>query len=1401
MTAVRRTTISRALGLSQIAALAALAYVPFLRSPGALSSDSKQYLYLDPGRFLARVPYLWDRRVGAGTVSHQHIGYLFPMGPYYWAADRLGLSDVYAQRFWLGSISLLAALGTRWLLHNLGAGRMGAFVGAVVYMLAPYQLAFTARISVLLLPWAALPWLVLLVVRGTDDRSLRWPAAFALIAMTAGSVNASALVLALLAPALVVVWRVATRRTWRAPWTFAWRSAALGIVTSLWWLDGLRIQGRYGLPVLQLTENVRTVSQSSTPSDILRGLGNWFFYGREPSTAFTLPQAAPYLDNRLVVYTSFAIPALAVLAALVTVWRYRSLFVLFVVVGTIVGVGAYPYDDPSGYGRLWRAAAERFAGFTALRNSPRVGPVIVLGSVALIAAGLGALARSDATRRFALPAAVVVVVVAFGAFAPVWRHGYFAPPVARPAAVPGYWTQLAASLGRDPATTRVLEIPGASFAIYRWGNTVEPITPGLTDRPYLAREVLPYGTEGTVNLLDAFDRRLQLGTFEPAALAPIARLFAAGTVVVRNDLAYDRLGGPRPQAVWAALTQPLAPGLTGERDFGAPTAVVDRIDPAMYARTTPKGATVPVARFDVQGARTIVATARADGSTVVVGDGDGIVDAAAAGLVDGRGLVLELAALTDAQLRDALQRGGDVVLTDTNRRRYRNFFSSIANTAGPTEQAGQSQKDPNGYTYRPDLFPRGGDAERSVVEQSGGQASANRDGGSDRPEDRAAVAFDGDVRTAWRVNAVDVRGARVTLRPAQPERLAAVNLVQSLAWPRQRTITAVRVVVNDTALDVRLTPASLTAAGQTVRFLPQFVNRLSVEIRATSSPTVPALFANPVGFAEIRVGATRVRETVRLPDALAMRAGALVRGRPLAVVLSRLRIDPTLLNRNDEELNLDRAFTLPDDRTFTLGGTARLDTNAPDPQLDTVLGTRAPGVTFSASSHLQGDAASRASRAFDADPATAWTSAFAGQPGQWIQAELASPASVERVRVAFVRDTKHQLPTRVGVEIDGRRVVTRAVALTPSTRDGATQVVVLDVPRTTGRTVRIVVDAVRRSVFSPADPLIPVAITNVDLGRRIAATTGVVDARCRRDLVRVDGAPVAVSLAPTGRRDGFTVKGCGGSLVLRAGRHTVTSARGLDGGLDIDRLVLTSAPSAAAPVTGRGGEPAPAPATVTVTRNGRDRVGMRVTSDGSPFWLVLGESASPGWRPSSGAAAFGPATMVDGYANGWLVTPRRAGTFAVDLRWTPQRSVWISLAASALGIAFCIGALARARPRRSNPVASAPVLAPAWWRDGSAARLAAVPTALLAVAALVTGSLFTRPWIGVVLAVSAVVLARVPAARVAIVVAAPLLILVTRASTRTEFVWISLGWVVIDVVVAAHAAPPATASARPGEAS
>ena len=142
------------------AVLAVLAFVPMLADqPGVVTDDTKTYLYLDPGRYVRQAVSLWDPNVALGTVTHENIGYLFPMGPFYWVCRRPTCPVWVAQRLWLGSILFAAGAGVL-LCRTLGfSGRsgLGRVRGGVAFMFTPYVLQYSGRISVILMPWAGLP--------------------------------------------------------------------------------------------------------------------------------------------------------------------------------------------------------------------------------------------------------------------------------------------------------------------------------------------------------------------------------------------------------------------------------------------------------------------------------------------------------------------------------------------------------------------------------------------------------------------------------------------------------------------------------------------------------------------------------------------------------------------------------------------------------------------------------------------------------------------------------------------------------------------------------------------------------------------------------------------------------------------------------------------------------------------------------------------------------------------------------------------------------------------------------------------------------------------------------------------------------------------------------------------
>lgn len=1367
-----------------------LAYVPFfLSSPGRLSSDTKQYLYLDPARFLSRIPWLWDPHVGSGTVPHQHIGYLFPMGPFFWLGEVLGLPDWVVQRFWLGSISLVAVLGARWLFLRLGLARTAAAVAAVVYMLSPYQLSFTARMSVLLLPWAALPWVVGLTMRAARRGGWRDPAIIALIVLSIGAVNASALLLMAVGPALWLLMELGGGRDRaRAAIGAAARVAVLAGGVSLWWLAGVWAQGSYGLPVLQLTENVRTISTASAPGDILRGLGNWFFYGYDRS-GFSLIQTSAYVSNRVVVLASFAVPAVALVSGTLVRWRHRGYFAACVVVGTIVGVGAWPFDDTTLYGHVWRTFTDGAALGLALRNTPRVVPVVVLGVAGLIGAGISALSPSR-TRL-----AVIIGMVGFvlAAFLPVWRHGYLTPGVERPEKIPGYWTRAVDALDRGSHRTRILEIPGSSFATYRWGNTVEPITPGLTDRSYLAREVLPYGSPESVNLLDAFDRRLQNGSFEPTSLAPLARLFGSGTVVVRSDLAYERSGAPHARELWNTLTNPLAPGLAPPRSFGPVVPPVpdarDGVD--LRSNTT---ATDPraVSLFGVDAAEPIVRTTADRDPIVVAGDGDGIVDLAAAGLIAGNERILELAAESARALDHALATDARLVLTDTNRRRVTGFFSSIRDTQGATERAGQTTHDVNGYDNHLEPFADTSDRAHTVVEQRGGRVDASADGGAERPEDRAARAFDGDVRTAWRVGGVDPTGEWIEVAPARPILASGVTVVQPQGLPRDRWITDVRVTVNgSTTVDATLGPESFTDAGQLVALPRTRVRSLRITIRATHLPPFEPIFANSVGFAEIRLGDLRVGETVRLPIDLAVRVGDRAADHPLAVVLSRLRQETAAGGRQDEELALDRRFLTPDRRAYRLSGTARVNPDASDAALDSLLQTAPTGVTYTASSHLAGSADARASRAFTGSDDTAWTAAYGPQAGQWVEVTLPTPARVDHVDLAVVTDRWHSTPTTLRVFADGVRIGSAPVTPAPSARAAdrpqSIPVSITTTP-TTGRTFRV---EVVEAALAQGEPPAPARIPPVSLHRialapdAVAPTTPVIDGRCRTDVLSIDGRaePVRLVPSPSEPRDSLGVAGCASAVTLGPGSHRLATDRGWDTGLDVDRIVLDSAADGTPRPSGLlVASASPSPGSVRVARGSADQVTVTTSSDGTPFWLVFGESHNRGWHATADGRNLGAPRLVNGYANAWLVRPDGSGPVTIRLTWEPQRTIWWSIGVSLVAVLVCVGlVLFGRRPGRSSRLADFAADAPRLIAMRSTRPGAPRRTIGWIVAVFVVTSVVARIEIAVVAAAGVVAVRRFPRSVPLLGLGAGGLLLVSRIGHRPELAWLALALFAVAV--------------------
>ena len=1304
-----------------IAAAVAVAYGPLLASsPGLVGADTKTYLYLDPGRLLGQASVLWDADRALGTVTHQNIGFLWPMGPFYWFFDTLGTPDWVAQRLWVATLLVAAGLGVRYLLRTLGFEGPGLLIAMLAYELSPYALNYSARISAVLLPWAGLGWLIGLTVRSVRTGGWRHPALFALTVVTVGSVNATSLALVGLGPVLWLVHAAVTDRGIgpRRALAAAVRIGVLTIAVSLWWMAGLAVQGGYSVNVLRYTETRELVAVASTAPEVLRSLGYWFFYGNDKLGAWIEPSVA-YTQGGWLIFVGFGLAVLALGSAALVRWRHRGYFVLLAAVGALIAVGFHPPDDPSLLGSLFERYS-RSGPLLAMRSLPRAVPLVALAMAVLLGAGVNGLSRR--LPRLGAFAGVLILVGVILNNPAMWRIQMIEENLNRPEELPGYWLEAADALdvdGGPDGGTRVWEIPGSDFASYRWGNTVDPITPGLMQRGYVARELVPFGSVQSASLLGAVDRKMQEGTLDPDSLAPVARLMSVGDVVHRADLIFERYRIPRPVETADFLQR--VPGLRQAESFGDPMPNVagpeqTMIDEIHLARPVDPAHPAPVTRFEVADPLPVVRTRPVAGATVLVGDADGIVDAAGAGVLElDRPMVFAADMAADPLLAEmVLSHPTHIVVTDTNRRRAQRW-GMLRENRGHTEQASEQPLEHDETDSRMAVFDYDAvqayvgtaDDVRTVSEQRGplaAQASAHGNPVSFTNDDRPYNALDGSLETAWAVAAFsEARGERLRLTLAEPAFVESMRLVQPLRRSERHTtetgrhITeiAIRVDGRDFAT-VDLDPRSRAPEGQQIP-LELTASVLEIEITETSiGRRTNYSGVAPVGFAEIDLGLGPVLEVIRTPRAMLDRIGGDLTDHSVSVVLTRERSDPREPVRTDPELRMVRAVPLAAGLEVTVSGTARLATTAPPELVDALVGIRpaAAGVSASSSGYLAGDLPSRASAVLDGDLATAWTGRFGPQSGQWLELTGPEPFDASMVEIDIVVDELHSTPAAMQVLVDGADAGIFELGLSPASAaalpgDIATVTVPL---RRVGTTVRLVFDSVderlTREWYSNGFVALPVSVAEVRIGEgwRLGFSDTDIDTGCREDLVFVDGVGVPVqvtgSAADALARRELRVEGCA-PAALGPPESLITTAPGSRTGLDIDQLVFEGPRLAAPPVDGIGA--------VDAVRHSDTAYTVRVPPRDSDRWLALGQSYNRGWHASVDGTDLGPPTVIDGFANGWLLPAGEAAV--VELRWTPQRLVDWALRLSALAVVAAALIAWRGRPDR-------PGSAPARWEPG-----------------------------------------------------------------------------------------------------
>ncbi len=1301
---------------------AVVCYLPMLLTkPGVVSDDTKTYLYYDPGRWTKTAASIWDPEVALGTVTHQTVGYLFPMGPFFWFFSLVHVPVWVAQRLWLGSILFVAAAGVLYLCKVHEVRGLGALVAALTYGFTPYVMQYAGRISVILLPYSGLPWMMALIALAVRHKGWRYPALFALVVGAVSGINASSVAYVAVGPLLWLCYSAFCLRELRAREACGvlLRTGLLTVLACLWWFVGLSIEGLYGVDILKYTESVQATSSTSAASEVIRGLGYWYFYGGDRLGLWTAAVEELISKIPLLALTYF-VPVAAFCSAAFVRWRHRAFFVILVAAGVALSVGAHPFSSPTPFGLLAKAFMTKTTIGLSLRSTDRATPLVVLGLAMLLGTGVTAVVARFG--RDGVIAGAVAGVLVLGANAPLFAGRTVISQFTQPASPPSYVEAAARYLNSIDKGTRVYALPGDDFAAYTYGDTIDPIWAAVLKRPFVTHEQQIMGSMATANLLYAIDNPLQQGTMDWRALAPIARLMSVGSIVVEYDEQYARYDSPRP----ALLEHDLAvtpPGLSHKVGFGTPRVNVSSLpmlDETYYDLPPASKATNPVVVYQVSDPRPIVRGESLSDPIIMAGDNVGVVEAADDGLLADNPTIVFAGTLDEhpALAKALLGHGADLVLTDSNRKEAYEWNSLSENT-GYTETASERptpfEADDPGF----DLFPHAPVTSYTTAINEGIKsvtASAYGTALTLRSEFQPANAIDGSLSTSWETEGTSSSGVvgqwwQVTLR--HPVTAGSVRLTQPLTerdatWLTNQYLTKVTLTFDGKdPVTVSLGPSSRTSAGQVVRFAPRHFATLRIRIDATnySHYKFEPVGASLVGLANVSIAYAKDTQVIALPSDLLDEIGKASLKDRLSILLEREAVAP-VPPRSQPEPYMVREWKLPTARSFSLTGEAHLSSYASDGVIDKDVGRGSAGrgdplVSATSSSRMPGDLWATASSTLE-DGDHVWMPGLGtgANVDSYLQYRFKRPLTVDQLTMRVSSDREHSVPTRVVVSAGGasRTVLLPAIPVTP--KAGSVTTVHIHFKPVTGKVLRLEFPtfALRYTVSyeTSQKTALPIGISGVSIpGTARVTLPAKIPASCRSDLLSIDGKPVWLRI--TGSASSALGGGpldislCGrdkNGIRLGAGSHLLVAANGASTGFDLDELALDSAPggaAAAAPPTGDTLAPAPSASSgapkVTVLSSSSTSYRLRVSGATKPFMLTLGESYDAGWTASvQGGPALGAPVLVDGFANGWRVTARtlaemkkEGGSFVVTVRFAPQSELDWALAVSAATALGCIG--------------------------------------------------------------------------------------------------------------------------------
>ena len=364
-------------------------------SPGVVTDDTKTYLYLDPGRYVRQAVVAVGPGRGPGHGHPPEHRLPAAHGPLLLGPGRAPRAAV-DRPAPVDGLPAVRRRGRRPLPvpgHRAHRARAATWPPSA-FMFTPYVLQYSGRISVILLPWSGLPWMVAFVILALRRGGWRYPALFALVVALVSGINASSILFVGIAPALWLPYAVVVAReaTWRTGLGGglegrAAQRAGLAVVGGRppggGGLRGQRPQvhrdgagHQRGLAGLGDHPGPRATGTST-------GRTGW---GPGPRRRWPTPRTSgssgPASPSRRSASWPPSSPAggTAPTSCCITV------------VGMVLAVGPNPYADPSGVGSVIKTFLVDTTAGLALRSTDRASPLVILGLAMFLGAGVSAVA-------------------------------------------------------------------------------------------------------------------------------------------------------------------------------------------------------------------------------------------------------------------------------------------------------------------------------------------------------------------------------------------------------------------------------------------------------------------------------------------------------------------------------------------------------------------------------------------------------------------------------------------------------------------------------------------------------------------------------------------------------------------------------------------------------------------------------------------------------------------------------------------------------------------------------------------------------------------------------------------------------------------------------------------------